>query len=159
MGEKYSLDKALKARLQAYEKKQTFVLTNGCFDILHAGHASAINSARNYGDILWIGINSDESVRKIKGIHRPINSEQHRAYLLSSLRCVDGVFIFDSSELSEQIRLLKPDVYVKSSDYSMSTINKKEKKALQEVGAVIEFIEIVEKLSTSSIIEKIIKSA
>ena len=92
-------------------------------------------------------------------IHRPINSEQHRAYLLSSLRCVDGVFIFDSSELSEQIRLLKPDVYVKSSDYSMSTINKKEKKALQEVGAVIVFIEIVEKISTSSIIEKIIKSA
>ena len=71
MGEKYSLDKALKARLQAYEENQTFVLTNGCFDILHAGHASAINSARNYGDILWIGINSDESVGKLKEFTDP----------------------------------------------------------------------------------------
>lgn len=151
----YSLDHALKARSLAKERGEKFVLTNGCFDILHAGHAMALEKTSQKGDVLWVGINSDQSIKNIKGSGRPIIPELYRAYLLASLVSVNGVFIFHKEDISEEIAVLSPDVYVKSSDYTLDTLNSKERLVLEKVGAVIEFVEMVDGLSTSSIIEKI----
>lgn len=151
----YSLDHALKARSLAKAKGEKFILTNGCFDILHAGHALALKESSQKGDVLWVGINSDQSIKNIKGSGRPIMPELYRAYLLASLVSVSGVFIFHKDDISEEIAVLSPDVYVKSSDYTLDTLDSKERMSLEKVGAVIEFVEMVDGLSTSSIIDKI----
>ena len=154
----YSFDKAMEARALAYQQNKRFVLTNGCFDLLHAGHAYSLKKASEFGDVLWVGLNSDKSVRKLKGKQRPINSESDRGYLINSLEVVDGVFLFDNQILSNEILLLKPDAYVKSSDYNYESINKHERDALEKVGAKVFFVPLLKKLSSSSIIEKIKKS-
>ena len=158
MEESYSFDKAMEARALAYQQNKRFVLTNGCFDLLHAGHAYSLKKASEFGDVLWVGLNSDKSVRKLKGKQRPINSESDRGYLINSLEVVDGVFLFDNQILSNEILLLKPDAYVKSSDYNYESINKHERDALEKVGAEVFFVPLLKKLSSSSIIEKIKKS-
>jgi len=154
----YSFDKAMEARALAYQQNKRFVLTNGCFDLLHAGHAYSLKKASEFGDVLWVGLNSDKSVRKLKGKQRPINSESDRGYLINSLEVVDGVFLFDNQILSNEILLLKPDAYVKSSDYNYESINKHERDALEKVRAKVFFVPLLKKLSSSSIIEKIKKS-
>jgi rfaE bifunctional protein nucleotidyltransferase chain/domain len=102
-----------------------------------------------------VGINSDQSIKNIKGSERPIIPEMYRAYLLASLVSVSGVFIFQNDNISEEIAILSPDVYVKSSDYTLDTLDSKERLSLEKVGAVVEFVDMVDGLSTSSIIEKI----
>ena len=151
----YSIEKALEARRTAQRNNQSFVLTNGCFDIVHAGHACSLSEASTYGDILWVGLNSDISIKKIKGENRPIIPQLDRAYLLASLKSVSGVFIFSKENISNEIRLLHPDVYIKSDDYSLMTIDTNEKTALNDVGAEIRFVPMVKNLSTSNIIDKI----
>jgi rfaE bifunctional protein nucleotidyltransferase chain/domain len=151
----YSLHHAIEARSLAKSKGEKFVLTNGCFDILHAGHALALEATSQKGDVLWVGINSDQSIKNIKGSERPIIPEMYRAYLLASLVSVSGVFIFQNDNISEEIAILSPDVYVKSSDYTLDTLDSKERLSLEKVGAVVEFVDMVDGLSTSSIIEKI----
>lgn len=151
----YSIEKALEARKEARLNRKTFVLTNGCFDILHAGHASSLIQAREFGDVLWVGVNSDSSVRKIKGKCRPIISQNDRVFLLKSLNAVSGTFIFEGSDLSIEIDKIKPDIYVKSSDYTLETINPKEKKALENNGVQVKFVPMIGQVSTSSIITKI----
>ena len=113
MESSFSIEDAIKARNSARIKKKNFVLTNGCFDLFHAGHAYGLNKASEYGDLLWVGINSDKSVKELKGEHRPINSQNNRGYLLNSLKVVDGVFLFDKQNLADEILLLEPDTYVK----------------------------------------------
>ena len=108
----YSLHHAIEARSLAKSKGEKFVLTNGCFDILHAGHALALEATSQKGDVLWVGINSDQSIKNIKGSERPIIPEMYRAYLLASLMSVSGVFIFQNDNISEEIAILSPDVYV-----------------------------------------------
>ena len=151
----FSIEDAIKARNSARMKKKTFVLTNGCFDLFHAGHAYGLNKASEYGDLLWVGINSDKSVKELKGEHRPINSQNNRGYLLNSLKVVDGVFLFDKQNLADEILLLKPDIYVKSTDYNYDSMNKEERNALEKVGSKIFFVPLLEKHSTSLIINKI----
>lgn len=151
----YSVEKALEARIEAKLNQKTFVLTNGCFDILHAGHATSLIQAREFGNVLWVGLNSDSSVRKIKGKCRPIIPQNDRAFLLNSLHSVSGVFIFDGEDLSSEIDIIKPDIYVKSSDYSLETINSKEKTALENNGVEVKFVSMIDQVSTSSIIKKI----
>ena len=150
----FSLRKAVKAREEARKKGRIFTLTNGCFDVLHAGHAFSLNKASELGDLLFVGLNSDKSVKKIKGNQRPINSEDNRAYLLNSLQAVNGVFIFENQNLAKEILLLEPDVYIKSNDYNYETINAEEREALSKVGAKVHFVPLVKDLSSSSIIEK-----
>lgn len=151
----YSIVKAQEARKAAKLNCKTFVLTNGCFDIMHAGHAYSLKKAAEYGDYLWVGLNSDSSIQKLKGAGRPIVSEINRAYLVASLRVVSGVFIFNKENLSEEIEILKPDAYVKSADYSLDSINSDEKRALNKVGSKINFVPLIQQLSSSSIITKI----
>lgn len=151
----YSINKALEARRLAQKKDKTFVLTNGCFDILHAGHVVSLKHAAALGDFLWVGMNSDTSVKNNKGNNRPIISETHRAYLLSSLQFVSGVFIFNNSNLANEIKILKPDIYAKAEDYSIDSINSEEREALEKTKAKIKFVPILEGVSTTSIINKI----
>lgn len=100
----------------------TIVFTNGCFDIIHAGHVYYLAEAAKHGDCLVIGLNSDSSVKKLKGDSRPVNNEEDRAMVLSALRFVDYVTVFDEETPYELIKLLKPDVLVKGGDYTFDTI-------------------------------------
>jgi len=136
--------------LRAEEK--TIVTTNGCFDILHVGHVRYLEKAKEFGDVLIIALNSDESVRKLKGPSRPINNEDDRIEVLSALSFVDYIVLFDETSPSELLAFIKPDVHVKGADYSIETLP--ELKVIVENGGRVEFIELVEGKSTTSIIEK-----
>ena len=151
-----SLADAVSYRMNARREGKSFVLTNGCFDLVHAGHVFSLTQASGFGDYLWVAMNSDASVRLLKGDHRPVLPEEERAYLLNSLSCVSGVTLFDGQRLTEEILALQPDVYVKSGDYTEETIDQEERKALLSVGASIKFVPFLEGLSTSSLIDKIL---
>tara|TARA_Y100000591_G_scaffold250088_1_gene221337 strand:+ start:708 stop:1172 length:465 start_codon:yes stop_codon:yes gene_type:complete len=103
-------------------KDRKLIFTNGCFDILHRGHLTYLASARQKGDLLFVGLNSDVSVRRLKGPGRPINSELDRKFFLESLKFVDFVEVFDEETPLELIKLVKPDVLVKGGDWSKEQI-------------------------------------
>ena len=111
------LNEAKNHREKWREDNQKVVFTNGCFDILHAGHVTYLNEAKSLGDKLIIGLNSDQSVKTLKGKSRPIIKEEHRAILLASLEIVDMVVMFEESTPIELITQLKPDIHVKGGDY------------------------------------------
>lgn len=136
------------------EKGLKVGLTNGCFDILHRGHTQYLQGARAAGDALIVLLNSDSSVRALKGENRPINNENDRAYVLASLECVDAVYIFSSSRCDKEIALFKPDYYAKGADYTVEKLDKGELASLRSCGAEIAFIELVPGLSTTNIIKK-----
>ncbi|MAS78919.1 MAG: hypothetical protein CMI25_00695 [Opitutae bacterium] len=150
-----SLKKAISFRKKVRESGKSFVLTNGCFDLLHCGHAYSLQEASKYGDHLWVAMNSDASVHKLKGTERPIVPEDQRAYLLNSLSCVSGVTLFENERLTQEILALEPDVYVKASDYTEDSINSEEKEALLSVKATLQFVPFLPGNSTSSLIKRI----
>ena len=130
------------------------VLTNGCFDLLHTGHVRYLEEARRCGDALLVAVNSDASVRQLKGPSRPVNTQLDRAEVLAALRCVDHVTIFTGKRVTEVIRLLRPAVYAKGGDYTPETLDPEEKAALDEVGAEIRILQLVPGRSTTAILEK-----
>ncbi|MDR1232876.1 MAG: adenylyltransferase/cytidyltransferase family protein [Puniceicoccales bacterium] len=136
------------------EENRKVVLTNGCFDVLHVGHIFSLENAKKLGDSLWVALNSDLSVKALKGDKRPIFSEKMRAYVLSAVSVVDGIFIFNGSRLKDEILQFRPDVYAKSGDYTIDTLDLSERKALQTVGAEIHFLPFVEGFSTTTVISK-----
>ncbi|KAB8315971.1 D-glycero-beta-D-manno-heptose 1-phosphate adenylyltransferase [Tolypothrix campylonemoides VB511288] len=129
------------------------VFTNGCFDILHAGHVSYLNRAKALGDILIIGVNSDDSIRRIKGANRPINPLEDRIQVLGGLGCVDYLVAFNEDTPIDLIRLVQPDVYVKGGDYTKETLP--ETPVVEQYGGVVELLPFVENRSTTRIIERI----
>lgn len=151
----FDLESACKIRENLRNQNKKVVLTNGCFDLLHAGHIYSIHQAAAHGDSLWIALNSDTSVKKLKGDKRPIFDENIRAYILSALEDVDGIFLFKNSTLTNEILSFKPDVYVKSGDYTLESLNKSERSALQTIQAKIYFVPFLNGFSTTSIIKKI----
>jgi glycerol-3-phosphate cytidylyltransferase len=153
-----SLKDAMIFREQAKQNNKTFVLTNGCFDLLHSGHVHSLIEASKLGDFLWVGLNSDSSIKKLKGESRPIISEQDRAFIITNLQCVSGVTIFDSKRLNKEIISLKPDVYAKSGDYNLSNIAEEEQQALMEVKSRIEFVSFLPEKSTTALIKKIVSA-
>ena len=132
---------------------QRVVFTNGCFDILHAGHVRYLTRARSFGDCLVLGLNSDASVQRLKGPTRPINSEQDRAEVVGALKAVDYVVIFGEQTAETLIAKVKPAVYAKGGDYTLDTLP--EARIVQSYGGHVEFIDIVEGRSTTNVIEKI----
>jgi len=130
------------------------VLTNGCFDILHTGHVRYLEEARRCGDALIVAVNSDSSVRELKGPTRPVNGELDRAEVLSALRCVDHVTIFTGKRVTDVIRTLRPSIYAKGGDYTPETLDPGEKGALDEVGTEIRILQLVPGRSTTSILER-----
>jgi rfaE bifunctional protein nucleotidyltransferase chain/domain len=151
----FSFSEACARRRELRAASKGVILTNGCFDLLHAGHVFSIENARKLGDSLWIAMNSDASVRALKGLGRPIFDERSRAYMLSALGAVDGIFIFDGAELASEILKFEPDVYVKSEDYAIERLDVRERTALESVGAAIAFVPFLDGFSTTSTIGKI----
>lgn len=130
-------------------KDKRIVFTNGCFDILHFGHVKYLEKAKSFGDILVVGINSDSSVKKIKGQNRPINTQNDRAYLLASIKVIDYVVIFDEKTPLDLIKLIKPDILVKGGDY-------KGKKVIGEENVKeLKIVDYIDDRSTTKTIEKI----
>jgi D-beta-D-heptose 7-phosphate kinase / D-beta-D-heptose 1-phosphate adenosyltransferase len=136
---------------------QTIVWTNGCFDILHAGHAIYLERARALGDLLLVGLNTDASVAKSKGPQRPIISQDQRALLVAALACVDYVVLYDEASPIELIRQLKPDIYAKGGDYNVDTINQDERRLMESLGGRIELLTGMPGISTTVVIENILK--
>lgn len=134
-------------------ENKTIVTTNGCFDILHVGHVRYLQKTKTYADNLIVCLNSDKSVRSIKGPTRPINNENDRAEILCALSCVDYVVLFDEDSPVNLLCEMKPDVYTKGADYTIETLP--EAKPIMENGGRIEFITFVEGKSTTKVIEKI----
>ena len=132
---------------------KSIVVTNGCFDILHVGHVRYLQKTKSYGDYLIVMLNSDKSVRSIKGEGRPINNENNRAEVLCALACVDFVVLFDENSPRNLIDEIKPDVYTKGADYTLETLP--ERDIIEKNGIKVEFIEFVDGQSTTNIINKI----
>ena len=138
---------------QGQNEGKTFVVTNGCFDILHVGHVRYLQKTKKYADYLIVMLNSDSSVRAIKGPDRPINCEEDRAEILSSLSCVDYVVLFDEKSPAELLEKIKPNVYTKGADYSLETLP--ERDVVLRNNIKVEFIDFVEGKSTTNVIKKI----
>jgi D-glycero-beta-D-manno-heptose 1-phosphate adenylyltransferase len=134
---------------------KTIVFTNGCFDILHAGHVRYLAAAKQLGDILVVGLNGDASVRELKGEGRPLNRQEDRAEVIAALGAVDYVVIFDEKRVDTLLREVRPGVYAKGGDYSRNSLDPVEVAALKEIGAKIEILPLVPGKSTSKIIEAI----
>lgn len=132
---------------------QKIVFTNGCFDVLHYGHVHYLLQAKALGDILVIGLNSDDSVRRLKGPTRPINGENERAFVLAALACVDYVTLFEEDTPEELIKVVRPDVLVKGGDYTLDNIVGAD--FVMQNGGTVTTIPFVEGFSSTRIIEKL----
>jgi len=150
-----SLPEAIDKLEEIKKQKKTIVFSNGCFDILHAGHVDYLEKAKEKGDFLVIGLNTDASVKRLKGEERPINHEISRARVLAALGFVDMVVLFDEDTPLGLIRTLKPDILVKGKDYDISNIVGAD--IVLGYGGKVETIDLVEGLSTTSVIEKVRK--
>ena len=135
------------------EAGQRIVFTNGCFDILHAGHVRYLEEARALGDCLVLGLNTDASVRRLKGETRPVNTELDRAAVTGALAAVDYVVLFDEPTAETLIEKVRPAVYVKGGDYTRETLP--EARVVEKYGGEVHFIALVPGRSTTKIIEKI----
>ncbi len=133
-------------------ERKKIILTNGCFDILHIGHSRYLKEAKSLGDILIVGINSDLSVKKLKGPDRPLNNEHDRAELLSYFYFIDYVVVFGEQTADNLILKIKPDIYVKGGDYTRESLP--EAKTLGITGSDVAFISFVHGYSTTKLIEK-----
>ena len=131
---------------------QRIVFTNGCFDILHAGHVRYLAAARAHGDVLILGLNSDASVRRLKGATRPVNDERDRAEVVGALRSVDAVVIFGEDTAETLIAKVRPDVYVKGDDYTRATLP--EARIVEGYGGAVAFIPLVAGKSTTDTIRR-----
>lgn len=129
------------------------VFTNGCFDILHVGHLRYLNEAKKQGDILIVGVNSDSSVRQLKGEGRPINNEIDRAEMLSGLKAVDFTVIFEELTPIETLEKLKPSIHVKGGDYDKNKLP--ETATVEKNGGEVRILSFVEGKSTTNIVKKI----
>lgn len=142
----------LRDTLEQQGKKLVF--TNGCFDLLHAGHVRYLEQARALGDAMVVALNSDESVRQLKGPDRPLNPEHDRAEVMSALRAVDAVVVFDDERATSLIEAIRPHVYAKGGDYTVESLNREERTALEAAGTQICILPLVPGRSTTRTINK-----
>lgn len=138
------------------ENNQKIILTNGCYDLLHVGHLHTFREAKKMGDLLIVGINSDRSVQALKGATRPIITEKDRAEMVSGLKPVDYVIIFDEDTVAHLLEIIKPHVYVKGGDYTLE--NLPEKETIIKLGIEVKFIPLVTGISTTEIVKRIQKA-
>lgn len=154
-GKIVSIDELQKERARLREEGKRLVFTNGCFDILHVGHVRYLQSARELGDALLVAINSDRSVRELKGAGRPVMNEMERAELIAALGAVDYVTIFDDISPRSLIAEVLPDILVKGGDYNLDEIHGREE--VERAGGRVLSLPFIEGASTSSIIERVRK--
>jgi rfaE bifunctional protein nucleotidyltransferase chain/domain len=139
---------------QLRDSGKRLVVTNGCFDLLHLGHVRYLAAARSLGDVLAVGVNSDASVRALKGANRPLNHEQARAEVLAALRAVDYAAVFPEVRATHFLEQAAPAVYVKGGDYTPETLDAEERAALQGIGAEIRIIPFEAGYSTTGLIDR-----
>lgn len=137
------------------DKYKKIVFTNGCFDILHLGHIDYLSKSKDLGDLLIVGLNSDQSIKNIKGSQRPINDQYMRSIILASLSFVDIVIIFDEDTPENLIKIIKPNILVKGGDYNIETVVGSE--IVKSYGGEIKIIDFIDGYSTTKIINKIKK--
>lgn len=136
-------------------KGKTFAATNGCFDILHVGHVRYLQKTKSLADYSIVMLNSDKSVKLIKGENRPINCEADRAEILSALSCVDYVVLFEEKSPAKLLEAIKPDIYTKGADYTLETLP--ERDIVTRNNIKVEFIEFIAGKSTTNVINKCLK--
>lgn len=142
------------ARARGRNKKIAW--TNGCFDLVHAGHVRYLESAKALADLLLVGVNSDHSIAALKSSARPLQAEEHRLLLVAAIRFVDYVLLFDETSPWQILNEIKPDYFVKGDDYSLQTIDQREREAVESYNGRIVFLPGVEGLSTTALLQKII---
>jgi len=138
--------------------RKQVVVTNGCFDILHVGHVTYLEAARQQGDVLLVGLNSDASVRQLKGEGRPVNPESDRAAVLAALQAVDAVCIFDEMRASRFLALAQPDIYAKGGDFTVDQLPQEERDIVEKLGGKIVTLGLVPARSTTALLAKIARS-
>lgn len=148
-----TLAQAAEWRKTLREQGKKLAVTNGCFDILHRGHAEYLQAARNTADALLVLVNADSSIQELKGPTRPICKEQDRAFLLACLEFIDAVVIFDSKRCDQELSVIQPDVYVKGGDYTIEKLDPAERSVLLNCGAEFRFIPFVPGYSTTAVIK------
>ena len=153
MGQIVSQQEIINIVKNGQQEGKTFVTTNGCFDILHVGHVRYLQKTKQLADYSIVMLNSDKSVKQIKGDSRPINCEEDRAEILSSLNCVDYVVLFEESSPANLLEAIKPDVYTKGADYTIETLP--ERDIVIRNNIKVEFIDFVNGKSTTNVINKI----
>ena len=155
MGQIKTQDEIIKIVRELQSEGKTFVATNGCFDILHVGHVRYLQKTKNLADYSIVMLNSDKSVKLIKGESRPVNNENDRAEILTALSCVDYVVLFEERSPANLLEKIKPDIYTKGADYTIETLP--ERDIVLRNNIKVEFIEFVQGKSTTNIINKISK--
>ena len=140
---------------QQFRGKKQLVVTNGCFDLLHLGHVTYLENARNHGDMLLVGVNSDAAVRGLKGEGRPVNSESDRAAVLAALESVDAVCIFPDVRATNFLAAAQPDIYAKGGDYTLETLDQTERRTVEQAGGKIVLIPFVPGKSTTGLLKKL----
>jgi rfaE bifunctional protein nucleotidyltransferase chain/domain len=150
-------DKLSEWRAAVRATGKRLVVTNGCFDLLHLGHVSYLETARNQGDALLVGVNSDASVHELKGPERPVNFESDRAAVVGALESVDGVCIFAEKTATRFLSEAQPDIYVKGGDYTLDTLNPDERRIVEQGGGRIVIIPLVAGKSTTALLKKIMQ--
>ena len=142
-------------RADIRRRGQRLVVTNGCFDLLHPGHVTYLETARNQGDLLLVGLNGNNSVRQLKGPNRPVNDEQDRALVLAALESVNAVCIFAEQTATRFLSQAQPDLYAKGGDYTLETINQDERRIVEQNAGRIIIIPLVPGKSTTDLLRKI----
>ena len=150
-----TLEAAQRWRAALRQAGRPLVFTNGCFDLLHRGHAQYLAQARAFGAALLVGVNSDASIRAIKGPGRPVVAEQDRAYLVACLESVDAVVVFATPKATPLLAALAPDIYVKGGDYTEDTLDREEYAVLKAHGAAIRIVPLVSGFSTTATIRRV----
>ncbi|MST94352.1 MAG: ADP-heptose synthase [Pedosphaera sp.] len=141
-------------RERARRSGRTVAVTNGCFDLLHAGHVTYLESAKQHADLLLVAVNADATVRHLKGPGRPLNSQDDRALVLAALQSVDAVIIFHESDATRLLETVRPDVYVKGGDYTLDTINQPERRLVERLGGKVIIMPGVPGKSTTALVGK-----
>lgn len=155
MGKVVTLEELKTIRVSLHQGKKKVVFTNGVFDIIHRGHVEYLTEAKTLGDVLIVGVNTDESVRRIKGEKRPIVGQNDRVFVLANLLPVDFVCLFSEDTPEQLIAAVVPDILVKGSDWNVSDIVGKE--VVEKAGGVVTTINFIPNQSTSSIVDKILE--
>ena len=133
------------------------VVTNGCFDLLHVGHVTYLEAARNQGDALLVGVNGDAGVRGLKGPGRPVNAESDRAAVIAALESVDAVCVFEDPTATRFLAAARPDIYVKGGDYTLESLNQQERRAVEQGGGAIVILPLVAGKSTTATLKRILE--
>jgi rfaE bifunctional protein nucleotidyltransferase chain/domain len=142
-------------RQAARESGRAVVVTNGCFDLLHVGHVTYLEKARQLGDLLLVGVNGDRAVRELKGTGRPINGQDDRAAVVAALACVDAVVVFPETRATRFLEAASPDIYVKGGDYTLDSLDAAEKRAVEQGGGRIVLLPMVPGKSTSGLLAQL----